>query len=78
MGSYSVQDHIDLFGGLPDRGEAIPDLDAIRDQAEDWPWTLIGDKPAAASRVAPCGGSCGPEGCMARGCPVADDTDHQR
>lgn len=32
MGNYSAEDYIELFGGLPERGECIPDLDAIRDQ----------------------------------------------
>lgn len=32
MGTYTAQEHIDLFGGLPEPGEAIPDFDAIRDE----------------------------------------------
>lgn len=34
MGTYSVQEHMDLFGGLPERGEAYVDLDMARDVAE--------------------------------------------
>lgn len=35
MGTYSTQDFIDLFGGLPERGEAYPDPDALRAAQEE-------------------------------------------
>lgn len=53
MGTYTVGEYLELFGGLPEPGEAVVDPDELRDAAP------------------PCGGCCGPEGCMARGCPVA-------
>lgn len=36
MGTYSWQEHVDLFGGLPEPGETYPDdPDALRDQAKE-------------------------------------------
>lgn len=71
MGTYTTGEYLELFGGLPEPGEAAVDVDAVRDQADDWPWTLVGSTPAKASRDVPCAAICGPEGCMRRGCPVA-------
>ena len=35
MGSYTAQEYLDMYGALPEPGEAIPDLDAIRDQEKE-------------------------------------------
>lgn len=32
MGTYTVQEHMDLFGGMPERGEAAVDINDIVDQ----------------------------------------------
>lgn len=57
MGTYTAEEFLDLFGGLPERDEIVPDLDAICDERAG----------------APCGGGCGPEGCFAERCPVGAD-----
>ncbi len=76
MGSYDTQTFMDMFGGLPDPGEAAVDprelADRQRDEAADgFPWQMVGAPVAAPRSTPPCGAICGPEGCMARGCPVA-------
>lgn len=35
MGTYTVEEWLEAYGALPEPGEAVPDLDAIRDQIED-------------------------------------------
>lgn len=36
MGTYSTQEFIDTFGGLPEPGETYPDdLDAVRDEVRE-------------------------------------------
>ena len=35
MGTYTTQEFLDTFGGLPDRDEAAVDLDAYADQLRD-------------------------------------------
>lgn len=50
---------------------AHPLTDDERAAIEAWPWTPIGEGPLPSRPTPPCGGMCGPEGCMARGCPVA-------
>lgn len=35
MGTYSAEEFLETFGGLPEPGECIPDFDAIRDRARD-------------------------------------------
>jgi hypothetical protein len=47
MGTYDAQEFLDTFGGLPEPGEAAPDLDAIRDRRDDERMTL-----SAQERVA--------------------------
>lgn len=32
MGTYTAGEFLETFGGLPERGECIPDFDAIRDR----------------------------------------------
>ncbi len=53
-----------------EHGHAVcePGHDDERAALEAWPWKTTAEK---ARRIAPCGEPCGPEGCMARGCPVA-------
>ncbi len=56
MGTYSAQQHIDLFGGLPEPGEAAVDVldlaDRRRDEAGAFEWATV---PAKARPIAPCG-----------------------
>ncbi len=51
MGTYSTQDFMDTFGGLPDRGEAAVDpreqADWARDEARDNPMLTTADGEAA-------------------------------
>lgn len=74
MGTYTYGEYLETFGGVPEPGEYAPDLrelaDRRRDEADEFPWQTVA-APAAA--LPPCGGTCGPEGCMARGCPVGQD-----
>lgn len=75
MGSYTFGEYLETFGGLPEPDEYAPDLrelaDRQRDEADEFPWQTVGAPVAASAPVPPCGSACGPEGCMARGCPVA-------
>lgn len=77
MGTYTYGEYLETFGGVPDPGEYAPDLrelaDRRRDEADEFPWQTVdwSKRPAPSRPMPPCGSTCGPEGCMARGCPVA-------
>ncbi len=48
--------------------EAHPLTDDEAAALARWPWKTTAEKPRP---IAPCGEPCDPQGCMARGCPVA-------
>ena len=35
MGTYTVEEWLEMYGALPEPGEAVPDLDAIRDREKE-------------------------------------------
>jgi hypothetical protein len=43
VGTYSTQEFMDTFGGLPEPGEAYVDLDLVRDTARDNPMLATAD-----------------------------------
>jgi len=63
MGTYEPGEFMELFGGMPERGESAVDVRALADEERD-----------AATDPKPCGpGRCSPEGCHSPYCW----TDHE-